>query len=81
LKAWRHIHEKFSPLALDARNVHLALATNGVNPYKLNHSTWSTWLAMLLLNDNIFPWLTTNFFLVMLALFILGEKLSVIEKL
>jgi hypothetical protein len=41
--------------------VHLALATNGVNPYKLNHSTWSTWLAMLL-NHNIFSWLTTIFF-------------------
>ncbi len=54
-KAWRQIHEKFPTLALDARNVHLALIVDGVNPYKLNHSTWSTWLVTLL-NYNIPPW-------------------------
>jgi hypothetical protein len=51
----------FPPLAFDVRNVHLVLATNGVNPYKLNHSTWSIWLAMLL-NHNIYSWLTIMFF-------------------
>jgi hypothetical protein len=70
----KHIHEKFPTFASDARNVHLAFATNGVNPYKLNHSMWSTW-PIILLNHNLFPWLTTFYFFVMLALFILGKKL------
>jgi hypothetical protein len=42
----------------DARNAHFALAADGVNPFQQNHSTWSTWL-MLLLNYNLPPWLST----------------------
>ncbi len=68
-KAWKHINERFSTLVLDARHVHLGLATNVVNPYKLNHSTWSTWLVMLL-NYNIPPCLTTKNFFVMFTLLI-----------
>jgi hypothetical protein len=55
-----HVHEKFLTFALDPRNVHLALAENGVIPFKLTHLTWSTWLVMLL-NYNL-PRLTINFF-------------------
>ncbi len=68
-KAWKHINERFPTFALDVRNVHLGLIVNGVNPYKLNCSTWSTWPIMLL-NYNIPPWLTTNKFFVILTLLI-----------
>ncbi len=68
-KAWKHINERFPRFALDVRNVHLGLIVNGVNPYKLKCSTWSTWPIMLL-NYNIPPWLTTNKFFVILALLI-----------
>lgn len=79
-KAWKHIHEKFPTLASDARNVHLAFATNGVNPYKLNHSMWSTW-PIILLNHNIFPWLATFFFFCDACIIHFGEKISVIKEL
>ncbi len=34
-KGWKHVHEKFPNFASNLRNFHLALATNGVNPFKL----------------------------------------------
>jgi hypothetical protein len=37
-KAWKHIHQKFPNFATNPRNVHLVLATNGVNlVYLANH--------------------------------------------
>jgi hypothetical protein len=71
-KAWKHLHQKFPTFGLNLKNVHLTLSANGVNPYKLTCSTWSTWPVMLL-NYNIPPWLTTKKFFVMLALLIPGK--------
>ena len=59
--------------AEDPRHVYFALAADGVNPFKQNRSTWSTW-PVLLLNYNLPPWLTTKKFFVMLALLISGHK-------
>ncbi len=53
--------------------MHLGLVVDNVNPYKLNRSTWSTWLVVLL-DYNIPPWLTTNKVFVMFALLILGKE-------
>jgi len=61
-KAWKHVHGKYPTFVVDPRNVHVALSTNGVNPFKLTHSTWSTWPVMLL-NYNIPLWLTIKRFL------------------
>ncbi len=47
-KAWKHIQQKFFDFVVDLQNVHLALVVDGVNPFKLIHSTWSTWRVMLL---------------------------------
>ena len=69
-KAWQHVHDNVDPtFGLDAWNVHMGLAADGVNPFKLHRSTWSTWPVMLLYY-NLPPWLTTKNFLVMLALLI-----------
>jgi hypothetical protein len=68
-KAWKHFHDKFPTFALDPRSVHLALAVDGVNPFKLTCSTWSTWLVTLL-NYNLHPWLTSKKFFILLALLI-----------
>jgi hypothetical protein len=46
-KAWKHVHAKFLTFGPDPRNVHLTLSTDGVNPYKLTYSTWSTWPVTL----------------------------------
>lgn len=73
-KAWRHVHENVDPtFGLDSRNVHLGLVADGVNPFKLQRSTWSTWPVMLL-NYNIPPWLTTKKFFIMLVLLISGKQ-------
>jgi hypothetical protein len=61
-KAWKHVHGKYPTFVADPRNVHLTLSVDGVNPFKLTCSTWSTWPVMLL-NYNIPLWLTTKRFL------------------
>jgi hypothetical protein len=67
LKAWKHIHQKFPDFATNPWNVHLTFVTNGVNPFKLTRSTWSTCLIMLL-NYKLPPWLTSKKFFIMFAL-------------
>ena len=59
-KAWRHVNEVIDcSFGNDDRNIHLGLAVDGVNPFKLQRCSWSTWLEMLL-NYNIPPWLSTK---------------------
>jgi hypothetical protein len=73
-KAWQHFEENVDPsFARDARNVHFALAADGVNPFSQNRSTWSTW-PVLLLNYNLPPWLSTKKFFMMLAMLIPGKE-------
>ena len=73
-KAWQHVHNNVDPtFGEDARNLHMGLAADGVNPFKFHRSTWSTW-PVTLLNYNIPPWLTTKNFFVMLALLIPGKQ-------
>jgi hypothetical protein len=72
-KAWRHFHDNVDPTFRDdARNIHFALAADGVNPFKQTRSSWSTWPVMLL-NYNLPPWLCMKKFFVMLALLIPGK--------
>jgi hypothetical protein len=73
-KAWKHFHNNVDPtFGEDARNAHFALAADGVNPFKQNRSSWSTW-PVLLLNYNLPPWLTTKKFFVLLSLLIPGKE-------
>ena len=42
-KAWRHVHEVVDcTFGSDSRNIHLGLAADGVNPFKLQRCSWST---------------------------------------
>jgi hypothetical protein len=78
-KAWKHFHENVDPtFQRDARNVHFALAADGVNPFKQTRSTWSTW-PVVLLNYNLPPWLSTKKFFMMLCLLIPGKQLVTSE--
>lgn len=78
-KAWRHFHENVdTTFGEDPRNTHLVLAADGVNPFKQNRSTWSTW-PVILLNYNIPPWLSTKKFFMILTLLIPGPQ-SVTSK-
>ena len=73
-KAWRHVHEVVDcSFGNDDRNIHLGLAADGVNPFKLQRCSWSTWPVMLL-NYNLPPWLSTKKFFIMLALLIPGKQ-------
>jgi hypothetical protein len=73
-KAWKHFHENVDPIfGHDARNVHFALAADGVNPFKQTHSTWLTW-PVVLLNNNLPPWLSTKKFFLILCLLIPGKQ-------
>jgi hypothetical protein len=73
-KAWRHFHENVDlAFRIDARNIHFALAADGVNPFKQTRSIWSTW-PVTLLNYNLPPWLCTKKFFLMLALLIPGKE-------
>jgi hypothetical protein len=73
-KAWKHFHQNVDPtFSNDPRNVHFALAADGVNPFKQSRSTWSTWPVMLL-NYNLPPWLSTKKVFVILCLLIPGKQ-------
>ena len=63
---------RWPDFAKEPRNIRLALALDGINPFSnqsLSHSTW----PVVLLNYNLSPWLVTKRFFVMLTLIIPGK--------
>lgn len=71
---WKFVNNRFSDdFAQEDRNLRLGLATDGVNPFSIKRSTWSTW-PVLLLNYNLPPWMTTKRHFIMLSLIIPGKK-------
>jgi hypothetical protein len=59
--------------ASDPCNVRLGFALDGVNPFKKQSTTWSTW-PVIMLNYNLLPWLTFKKLFLMLSLLIPGKK-------
>ena len=55
--------------------MHLGLAMDGVNPFSLRSTSWSTW-HVVLVNYNIPPWLTIKKGNLILALLVLGKYKS-----
>ena len=77
-KAWNHVNSTWPEFAKEGRNVRLGLALDGVNPFRnqsLSHSTW----PVVMLNYNLPPWLVTKNFFMMLTLLIPGKE-SVTDK-
>lgn len=66
-----HIEETWPEFARDPRHVRFGLATDGISPYSIKSSTYSTW-PVALMNYNIPPWLATKKGFVILALIIPG---------
>ena len=64
--AWKFFDQKFSNFASDRRNVRLALASDGFNPFKTMNVAHSIW-HVVLIPYNLPPWLVmkqqTSFFL------------------
>ncbi|XP_056688396.1 uncharacterized protein [Spinacia oleracea] len=70
---WKHIDETFPEFGKEARNLRLALSTDGMNPYgtlSCQHSTWPVLLSIY----NFPPWLCMKQKYIMLALLISGPK-------
>lgn len=51
-KQWKQIDADWPDFAEEPRNIRFGIATDGVNPFSVKRSTWSTWPIMLL-NYNV----------------------------
>ena len=49
--AWKHINTNaaFGKFGSEPRNMRFALALDGMNPFKLSNTNWSTWLVLTLI--------------------------------
>jgi hypothetical protein len=70
---WKEIDKDWPDFAAEPRNLRFGLATDGVNPFSVKRSTWSTWPVMLF-NYNVPPWMTTKKHFIILSLIIPGPK-------
>ena len=73
--AWKHINTDvaFGNFGRDERNMRLALALDGVNPFKLSNTNWSTWPVLILIY-NFEPWFVTKKFFISLCILISGKR-------
>ena len=69
--AWKHVNTDaaFDNFGHEDRNMRLALAVDGVDPFKLSNTNWSTW-PMLVLIYNLEPWFVTKKFFVLMCILI-----------
>ncbi|XP_024005031.1 uncharacterized protein LOC112082164 [Eutrema salsugineum] len=51
---WFQVNEKWPEFAADARNLRLGISTDGMNPFSIQNTKYSTWLV-LLVNYNMAP--------------------------
>ncbi|KAL2904445.1 Formamidopyrimidine-DNA glycosylase [Bienertia sinuspersici] len=70
-QAWINFDKKYPSFSNEPRNVRLALATDGFNPFQTMSIVHSTWLVILV-NYNLPPWLATKSEFLMLSLLIPG---------
>jgi hypothetical protein len=72
--AWKSMLRKYKGLDTRYGNVFLGLATDGVNPYGHNATSYSIW-PVLLTNLNLPPWLATKATHMILSCIIPGDTL------
>lgn len=72
--AWKHIDNdpEFGDFGKEKRNMRFALSLDGVNPFKLSNTNWSTW-PILLLCYNFEPWFVTKKFFISMCILISGK--------
>lgn len=71
--AWKTIDDKWPSFSSEPRNVRLAMAVDGFNPFGDLSSTYSVW-PVVLVTYNLPPWLCTKRNFCMLTLLIPGPK-------
>ncbi|KAI0513461.1 hypothetical protein KFK09_009482 [Dendrobium nobile] len=72
-EAWKSFDSRYPDFASDPRNVRLALASDGFNPFKLMSSTYNIW-PILLVPYNMPPWIAMKQSSFILSTIIPGEK-------
>ena len=70
--AWKHIEEKWPTFWEESRNLRLGLAMDGINPFGVQSSSWSTW-PVCLVNYNLPPWLAIKKGHLLLSLIVPGK--------
>ena len=70
--AWKHIEEKWPTFWEEPRNIRLGLAMDGINPFGVQSSSWSTW-PVCLVNYNLPPWLAIKKGHLLLSLIVPGK--------
>ncbi|XP_057529755.1 uncharacterized protein LOC130808293 [Amaranthus tricolor] len=70
-QAWINFDKIYESFSKEPRNVRLALATDGFNPFNTMSIVHSTW-PVILINYNLPPWLATKSEFLMLSLLIPG---------
>lgn len=76
--SWKLVDNKWLTFALDPRNLHLALSTDGISPHSSLSSTYSCW-PIILITYNLPPWLCIKRKFMMLSLLIFGPQQSFIS--
>ena len=69
--AWQHIEERWSKFQANPGHLRLGLGTDGINPFGLRSTSWSTW-PVVLVNYNLPPWIAIKKGFIMLDLLIPG---------
>jgi hypothetical protein len=70
---WQWIDKNLGHFGEEDRNIRLGLAIDGVNPYRVKSSSWSSW-PVCLLNYNVPSWFTTKKHFIMLFMIIPGKE-------
>lgn len=70
--AWKHIEATWPEFKDEPRHLRIGLATDGVNPFGVRSTSWSTW-PVAVVNYNIPPWEATKKGNILLSLLIPGK--------
>ncbi|KAL6506180.1 hypothetical protein OROGR_024361 [Orobanche gracilis] len=68
---WKTFDNTYQDFGKEPRNIRLALSTDGMNPYKLQNNSHSTWPVILIIY-NLAPWLCMKRKYMMMSILISG---------
>jgi hypothetical protein len=71
--AWKHVDDKYKWFSDDPRNVRLALASDGFNPFGMISTTYTTW-PVIIIPYNLPPWLCMKQPYWMMSMLVPGPK-------
>jgi hypothetical protein len=71
--AWKHVDEKYKWFSKDPRNVRLALASDGFNPFGMISTTYTVW-PVIIIPYNLPPWLCMKQPYWMMSMLVPGPK-------